>query len=148
MAVCLFCLGVLFCCGLVWFALVGAGRGVGCGFLSHVFTSGMFKIGFEVNDEIDLETLTVWWLVLYTVVFRWLSQASYLSACDIWSVLELGQGCTLLFKGVPATAPLVVRGWAQCRRITSTQSCQPISTDVVSRFHSVNALRRKTDRNS
>lgn len=117
-------------------------------FLSHIFTSGMFKIGFEVNDEIDLETLTVWWLVLYTVVFRRLSRASYLSACDIWSVLELGQGCTLLFKGVPATAPLMVRGWAQCRKIASTQSCQPISTDVVSRFHSVNALRRKIDRNS
>lgn len=145
--VCSFGLGFLFCCSLVWFALVGAVRGHGFwGFLSCMFTSGTFKIGFGMSDEIDLETLTVWWLVLYTVVFRWLSRASYLSACDIWSVLELGQGCTLLFKGVPATAPLVVRGWAQCR-IASTQSCQPISTDVVSRFHSVNALKRKIDRN-
>lgn len=97
-----------------------------------------------MNDDVDLETLTVWCLGLCTVVFRWLSQASYLSACDIWSVLELGQGCTLLFK---ATAPLMVRGWAQCRSLASTQSCQPISTDVVSRFHSVTALKRKIDRN-
>lgn len=116
-------------------------------FLSGMFTSGMFKVGFEMNDEVDLETLTVWWLGLYTVVFRWLSQASYLSACDIWSVLELGQGCTLLFKGAPATAPLMMRGWAQCRRIASTRSSQAISTDVVSRFHFVNALKRKIDRN-
>lgn len=116
-------------------------------FLSSMFPSVMFKIDFEMNDEVDLETLTVWWLGLCTVVFRWLSQASYLSACDIWSVSELGQGCTLLFKEVPATAPLMVRGWAQCRRIASTQSCQPVETDVVSRFHSVTALKRKIDRN-
>lgn len=29
-------------------------------FLSGMFTSGMFKVGFEMNDEVDLETLTVW----------------------------------------------------------------------------------------
>jgi len=62
-------------------------------------------------------------------------------------VLELGQGCAALLEGGPATAPLTVRGRAWCRGIVSIQSCQPISTDVVSRIHSISAVKRKIDRN-
>lgn len=58
-----------------------------------------------------------------------------------------GPGCAVLLKGASATAPLAVRGQARCRRIASIQSCQPISTDVVSRIHSISAVKRKIDRN-
>lgn len=50
------------------------------GFLSGTFTFGVFKIGFEMSNEVGLETLAAWWPGRYTVVFRWLSRASYLSA--------------------------------------------------------------------